>query len=89
MGCGRGKYEFDILSAGLCKAGWTMVRNTETGMQEKEQISEELEDWKEIGELEYSFEYVEVLLSRPPCCIIPEDAIYIQFNTNTIPWNDL
>lgn len=30
MGCGRGKYEFDILSAGLCKAGWTMVRNTET-----------------------------------------------------------
>lgn len=30
MGCGRRKYKFDIQGAGLCKAGWTMVRDTET-----------------------------------------------------------
>ena len=29
MGCGKRKYVFGILGAGLYKVGWTMVKNTE------------------------------------------------------------
>ena len=37
MGCGRGKYKFDIQGAGFCKAGCTVIRDTETKGTQKEE----------------------------------------------------